>query len=130
MGIATMGLQAKIILILGVALGLSLGGNFLLVRKAWMDAGRAEVQGELNDANAKLDAAEDTLALNTALGKQAQKDHSDLLAELAAIAERGQQTRTIIRNANRAAAPLPQNCGPGPVRMEGVNKALAEETIK
>lgn len=116
-------LSAKLILGMGVALALSLGGNFLLVRKAWMDAGEAKVQKKLDAANGQLVAYKQTDAVNTAIAGQKALDTTALLADLNSIAERGREVRTVYRAA-AAKAPLPVNCAPGQERFDAINRGL------
>lgn len=85
--------------------------------RQWADH-RAYVQGE----QARLEAAANKAGLQVAakIAGEKQRDTKALLAELDAIAERGQRTRTVYKVA-AAKAPLAEVCAPGAERMSAVN---------
>lgn len=119
-------LSAKLILGLGLALAASLGGNFLLVRSAWIKAGEAKGEAERAVLARKVAGFETAAAVNTALSKQAREDHTALVAELEGIAASTKGNKDRSRNVTRA-NPLPAVCVPGKARMDSVNKTLGPQ---
>jgi hypothetical protein len=116
-------LSAKLILGLSLALLASMAGNFLLVRSAWIAHGEAKGQKareKLERENASLTRK---IEIDAALAAQAKPQNEQLLADLRDIAERGQQTRVIYRQA-AAKSPLAAVCVPGQARMDAVNAGL------
>lgn len=123
MSLATLPLTTKALVGLSLALLLSLGGNVALVRSIWVAEGKAQGAKEREALASQNAALSTTLAVNGALADQAKKDNAGLLADLAAIAERGREVRVIYRKA-AASAPLAANCAPGQARVDAVNAAL------
>jgi hypothetical protein len=119
-------LSAKIMLGLGLALAASLGGNFLLVRSAWIKAGEAKGEAERAKLAQENAGFRQTAAINDALSKQAREDHTALVAELQGIARSTQGNKDRSRNVTRA-NPLPAVCVPGKARMDSVNKTLGPQ---
>lgn len=116
-------LTTKLLLGLGLALLLSLGANVWQLRSAWIAQGEAKGLAERQTLQASLEAATFANKVNARLAETAQADNTELLNDLAAIAERGRETRTVIKRVN-AAHPLPATCAPGVERMDAVNATL------
>jgi len=82
------------------------------------------ITAPLRAENAELT---ETLRRVEKIAGQRNTDDAELLGELRAIAARGQQVRTVYREA-AAAAPLPADCAPGQGRIDAVNRALGAHT--
>lgn len=119
-------IYAKVILALGIGLGASLVGNFLLVRHVWMEAGRQEGEKERAALASQVAGYEKTSAVNTALSERAKEDHGALLSEMREIAASARSNSARSRQVTRA-NPLPQVCFPGQARMDSVNKTLGPQ---
>jgi hypothetical protein len=102
----------QFVVYLAIALGLSLYGNWWQFKRA--------LTADLRAENADLTKTVETVRK---LASGAQADQDKLLADLAAIAERGKQQRIVYRQA-AAAAPLADNCAPGQARMDAVNSGI------
>lgn len=93
-----------------------------LAASAWLNVWqwKRAISAPLRAENRALSEALET---QNGLARDARRDNVQLLERLEAIADRGQRTRTIYRNA-AASAPLAQACAPGAARIEAVNQAL------
>lgn len=119
-------LSAKAALWFGLALLLSLSANAWQFRNAGVVQGRNEGEAERADLSGQLAQTSQALAVSKALETQGHEDHSQLLVQLDAIAERGQQFRTVYRAA-AAAKPLAANCAPGAERVQANNALLGPQ---
>jgi hypothetical protein len=102
----------QFIVYLGLALALSLYGNYWQFKRAIT-------------ANLRADNKALTETLDAVRGIARQKVGDDAINydELRRIVERGRQTRIVYRQA-AAAAPLPAQCAPGAARMDAVNAGI------
>jgi len=114
--IAAFWLAWKWVLILGAMLAASLWGNWHQFKQALT-------------ANLRIEnkALTDALDVTTQLARERMRDDTQLLADLDAIATRGQQVRVVYRKA-AAAKPLPAQCAPGQARIDAVNRGLGPIT--
>lgn len=113
----------KIVAVLVLALACSFGANVWQLWHAGVSAGHAKGEDErqvLQTRNAELDRA---AAVNGAIAEAARSDSTELLNDLAEIAERGRTERVVYARAAKA-APLPVECQPGQGRMDAVNASL------
>lgn len=69
----------------------------------------------------------DAIGTFNGIAKKRTQDDSRLTDELAAIVERGRNTRNVYLKAAKA-KPLPQQCAPGKARMDAVNQGLSGQT--
>lgn len=99
-----------------VILATALAGSAWLNVWQWKRAINAPLRAENRALN-------EALEMQNELARDARRDNDQLLDRLDEIADRGQRTRTIYRNA-AAAAPLAEACAPGAARIEAVNQAL------
>lgn len=102
---------ARITLVLGALLLLSVAGNLWQFRRA----ARARAAA---DAAALSQALSQAQALSRALSHDAAQRQADLDA----LIERGRQTRVVYRQAARV--PLPANCAPDDARVQAINAGL------
>lgn len=109
--------------LLSVALAISALGNVFFLYHTGKAAGEHRADAKLAAATQRAEKAEQAEAVSKALMDMGIEDHAHLLNELAAISERGQQTRVVYRAA-AAKAPLPVNCAPGQERVNAVNATL------
>lgn len=119
-----LGASAKLIAGLGLALALSAGANVVQLYRAGVASGEATGALErerLQHENAGLAKAH---AINEALAGQRIVERTEILGELAQIAERARPVKVVYRQA-AAAAPLAVGCAPGQGRMDAVNRGLA-----
>lgn len=104
------------------ALAVSVPLNLYQLHRAGIKSTEADHAVEMQRAEAAIAGLENTIKLNELLAGQRIADHATLLGTLEAIAERGQKTRTVWRQAE--AAPLADGCGPGQARIDAVNAHL------
>lgn len=115
--------QLKTLLILAGALALSLGGNAYQLYRAGKGSAQAAHAVEVCALTGQVKTLEGALGRAEMIAGMKAADTAELLATLDAIAERGQRTRVLYREAARA-APLPAECTPGQARIDAVNAAL------
>lgn len=98
----------------------------LCAASAWLNVvqWKRAITAPLRAENAEL---AETLRRVEQLAAGRNRDDAELLESLDAIAERGQRTRTVYREA-ASAAPLPNVCAPGPERVDAINRALSGGT--
>lgn len=116
-------ISAKLLGALLAALTLSLLGNAWQLRLSGKQEATHEAALKLAEKNAELAAAKAAQETSAALAADGAQDHADLLAQLNAIAARGQAVKVVYRQV-AAAAPLPEGCAPGKARQDAVNSAL------
>ena len=102
----------QFVVYLAIALGLSLYGNYWQFTRSLT----ADLRAENADLTKTIETVRD-------LAEAAQTDQDKLLADLAAIVERGRQQRIVYRQAAEA-SPLADICAPGAARMEAVNAGI------
>lgn len=122
----SLGLTGKVILGLSLALLLSLGGNFWLVRHAWIKYGEDKSAAKVANLQAQVSSYQMTEAVNKALSKVAKEDHAKFLAQLQGIADDMAANKSRSKTVTRA-NPLPANCKPGKARMDSVNQTLGAQ---
>lgn len=108
---------------LSAALLLSLAGNVWQLWNAGVKSGKQTAAADLAVVNGSLQQLRKAQEDSAALAAKSRTDHTALLAELAAIAERGREVRVVYKTI-AAAAPLAPNCAPGKARIDAVNAAL------
>lgn len=129
MSLATLPLTTKIIAGLGLALALSLAGNVLQLRSAWVSHGEAKGEQARQKLASELAGFKEKATIETAIGSVARADNTALLSELSAIADRGRQTKTVyLRAAGKT--PLALQCAPGQERIDAVNASLGPQEGK
>lgn len=90
---------------------------------------KAAREGEIAAAVAegKAQAAQESAGRASLVAALAQADNAALVADLSAIAERAQQTRTVYRDRIRE-LPAP-TCAPGAERMTAANRLIGGEPV-
>lgn len=104
----------------------SLAGNVWQLRQGVEAAADCRAQREAaaatGEERGRRLAAEETAARTAQIAAAAASDHVQLLADLRAIADRGQQTRTVYRDRIREIPAA--TCAPGAERMDAANAAI------
>jgi len=108
----------KRVLLLAVFLGLSV----------WLNVHQYGSKREAA-ADARAKAYAQALTATGEVAKQATKDSDQLLDRLEQIAQRGERTRVVYRDA-AAAQPLAENCAPGQARVDAINEGLGPQSEK
>lgn len=121
-----MGIQLKAILALSLLLVLSLGGNFLQARHAWVKYGEDKKAAEVEGLKRQVAAFDKKAAVDAALAKAGNEDHEQLVQDLEKIAQGMKQNQSRSRTVTRA-NPLPANCAPGQARMDSINQTLGPQ---
>lgn len=123
--LATMGLSAKIIAGLSLALLLSLGGNALLIRNHFISKGEAKGEAERQVLAANAEAAKIDAAVTSALAVQAKIEGAALAERLEQLARAEAAARDAYEEASKE--PLPVACLPGKSRVTSVNQLLGPQ---
>lgn len=107
------------------ALAASIGLNVVLLVLAGVLAARAWYASDLEAARVALAQKQGTIDVSNALAGQAATDHTKLLADLEAIAQRGQQVRVDWRTRVVPSLPvLPVECAPGTATQAEFNTLI------
>lgn len=104
----------------------SLAVNVVLVWNAGRMGAKAEAASTIAEKDTTIARLQGTIRVNTALANAAATDHTALLTDLQAIADRGQQVRVKWRTQTiPALAPLDPGCAPGTARQAAFNALIA-----
>lgn len=100
----------------------------LLATSMWLNVHQYGSRREAA-AEGRAKAYAQALTETAGIAKQATKDSDQLLDRLEQIAERGERTRVVYRDA-AAAQPLAENCAPGQARVDAINGGLGPQSEK
>lgn len=100
----------------------------LLAMSVWLNVHQYGSRREAA-AEGRSRAYAQALTETAGIANQASKDSDQLLDRLEQIAERGERTRVVYRDA-AAAQPLAENCAPGKARIDAINAGLGPQSEK